>query len=300
MELAELEIFRAVAIEQSVTRAARALARAQSNVTTRIKQLESELGVALFHRDSKRMTLTPEGHRLLNYANQLLTLAEEARQSIRGDAPSGRLRVGAMESTAAVRLPTRLVRYHTAWPDVRVEIQTGTTAALVADVLNHRLDCAMVAHPANAAPHEADMAELGPGLEGTWLFSESLVLVLPAGHPEVHTPDDLRVRELAAFTRGCTYRGIAEAWLQQGANDSRQHDARHHIAVQEMASYHAILASVSAGTAVGIVPSSLLALQRDTSALRTIPVRTAHTYLVRRAGFSTPAFETFLQEMRHG
>lgn len=295
MELAELEIFRAVAAEQSVTRAARTLERAQSNVTTRIKQLESDLGVELFHRDSKRMTLTPEGQRLLGYADRLLALAEEARQSMRGDGPSGKLRIGAMESTAAARLPKPLGRYHAAWPEVGVEIQTGTTAALVDAVLNHRIDCALVAHPGTAPAREADMADLGPGLEGTWLFSEALVMVLPANHPKVRSPDDLRVRQLAVFARGCTYRGVAEQWLAQGADD-----ARRHLAVQEMPSYHAILASVSAGTAVGIVPRSLLALQREVSDLQTVPVRTVHTYLIRRAGFSTLAFDAFLKEMRRG
>lgn len=295
MELAELEIFRAVAAEQSVTRAARTLERAQSNVTTRIKQLESSLGVSLFHRDSKRMTLTPEGERLLGYADQLLTLAEEARQSMRGAVPSGTLRVGSMESTAAARLPKPLMHYHAAWPDVSVEIQTGTTGALVDDVLNHRLDCALVAHPGTAPARKADMAELGPGLDGTWLYAESLVLVLPAGHPAVHAPDDLRVRQLAVFARGCTYRGVAEAWLQQGSDDTRRQ-----LKVQEMPSYHAILASVSSGAAVGIVPRSLLALQRDESALQVVPLRTVHTYLIRRAGFSTIAFDTFLKALRHG
>ena len=100
MELAELEIFRAVAREQSITRAAKRLDRVQSNVTTRVKQLEESLGVSLFQRDSKKMLLTPEGGRLLDYADRLLALADEARQSMRSDAPSGPLRLGSMESSA--------------------------------------------------------------------------------------------------------------------------------------------------------------------------------------------------------
>jgi len=101
LDLTELEIFRAVAVEQSVTKAARKLERAQSSVTTRVKQLEESLGVALFMRDSKRMALTPEGQRFLSYAERLLTLAEEAQQSMQRDVPTGRLRIGAMEAAAA-------------------------------------------------------------------------------------------------------------------------------------------------------------------------------------------------------
>ena len=105
MDLSSLEIFRAVAREASVTRAAQQLQRAQSNVTTRIRQLEEDLGVELFLRDGKRMSLTERGSEFLAYAEQLLALADEARQSMHPAEPGGRLRLGSMESTAASRLP---------------------------------------------------------------------------------------------------------------------------------------------------------------------------------------------------
>ena len=72
MDLAALAIFRAVVRENGVTRAAAKLNRVQSNVTTRIKQLEEELGAALFVRDGRRLVLTPAGHTLLPYAERLL------------------------------------------------------------------------------------------------------------------------------------------------------------------------------------------------------------------------------------
>jgi DNA-binding transcriptional LysR family regulator len=294
VDLAELEIFRAVALEESVTKAARALDRVQSNVTTRVKQLEEELGVALFLRDSKRMTLTPEGQRFLGYTERLLALAEEARQSMRGDVPSGTLRVGSMESSAASRLPRALARYHGKWPDVRIEIQTGTTQALVDALLAHRIDCAVVAHPSEGAPDTLDMDVLGPGLEGTFLCSEELLLVLPPSHPPVRTPQDIALRNLATFARGCTYRMCAQDWLASGEGPRRA------LNMLELPSYHAILACVTAGSAAAILPRSLLALHPDAANLQTLPVRTAHTFLVRRAGFTTSAYAAFLQELQHG
>lgn len=294
VDLAELEIFRTVAREQSITRAARALERVQSNVTTRVKQLEESLGVTLFERDSKKMTLTPEGHRLLGYAEQLLALAEEARQSMRANAPTGVLRVGSMESSAATLLPKPLGRFHAAWPDVELKVSTGTTQALVDGVLSHALDCAVVAHPGTAGPRNLDIAELGEGLDGIFLQTEELVLVLPASHPKVRRPQDVNLRFLAAFARGCTYRQCAEDWLQQAGDDIRRQ-----LSVVEMPSYHAILAYVSAGSAVAILPRSLLALHRDVTELQTVPVRPVHTFLVRRSGFTTSAYEAFLRELRH-
>ena len=68
MDLAALNIFRAVVRENGVTRAAAKLNRVQSNVTTRIKQLEEQLGTELFIRDGRRLVLTPAGETLLPYA----------------------------------------------------------------------------------------------------------------------------------------------------------------------------------------------------------------------------------------
>ncbi len=64
--------------EGGITAAARRLHRVQSNVTTRVRQLEEDLEVALFSREGKRLRLTPAGRRLLDYADRLLALAEEA------------------------------------------------------------------------------------------------------------------------------------------------------------------------------------------------------------------------------
>jgi DNA-binding transcriptional LysR family regulator len=294
MDAAELEIFCAVAREQSVTRAAKLLDRVQSNVTTRLRQLEETLGVALFLRDNKRMTLTAEGRQFLGYAERLLALGEEARQAMRSEAPSGVLRVGAMESAAASRLPKPLARFHGKWPEVEIDIQTGTTQALVDAVLAHRLDCALVAHPAEGPHKQADMAALGEDLEGVYLFTEKLMLVLPsgqAGGSRAHAPAE-RPRTLAAFARGCTYRQCALDWLAEGGAEAAP------LRVIEMASYHAMLACAAAGTAAAIVPQSLLDLQRDTSEFRCVPVRRAHTFLVRRAGFDTPAYRALLAELR--
>ncbi|MGO8148032.1 LysR family transcriptional regulator, partial [Rhizobium leguminosarum] len=75
-------------------------------------QLEEDLDVSLFSRDGKKMTLTLEGETFLGYANRLISLALEARQAVRPLAPSGTLRVGTIESTAASRLPAAL---RTSW-----------------------------------------------------------------------------------------------------------------------------------------------------------------------------------------
>jgi len=125
MDLSDLQIFSAVVHEGSVTRAAERLRRVQSNVTTRIRQLEEDLRVTLFIREGKRLHLAPAGQVLLGYAERLLALAEEARGAVHDEQPRGTFRLGAMESTAAVRLPGLLSEYHKRHPGVVLELRTG-------------------------------------------------------------------------------------------------------------------------------------------------------------------------------
>src|SRR5260221_12724214 len=105
MDLVELHIFKTVAELGGITRAATALHRVQSNVTTRVKQLEERLGAKLFHRQGRKLVLSSEGRLLLTYADRLLRLSTEAQAAMKGHAPHGLFRLGSLASTAAARLP---------------------------------------------------------------------------------------------------------------------------------------------------------------------------------------------------
>src|SRR5688572_12373490 len=128
MELSDLHVFRTVVQAGGITRAAEKLNRVQSNVTTRIRQLEDQLGVELFIRLGKRLHLSPAGKVLLDYADRLLALASEARDAVHDTGPRGLFRLGAMESTAAVRLPAPLSEYCRRYPEVTLELHTGNCA----------------------------------------------------------------------------------------------------------------------------------------------------------------------------
>jgi DNA-binding transcriptional LysR family regulator len=188
-----------------------------------------------------------------------------------------------MESTAASRLPKALAEYHGLWPEVDLRITTGTARALAEAVLARELDCALVAE-SNAWP-------LDPGLESTRVGSEELLMILPATHPAVRKPQDVRIGTLASFSLGCTYRDIAQAWLGSAGERRPQK-------VLEVASYHAILACVAAGTCVGVLPRSVLELQRDAPELRIHPLMSVDTLLVRRVAYSTSAYEAFAGVLR--
>ena len=285
IDLIALEIFKAVAEQGGITRAAARLHRVQSNVTTRVKQLEARLGTKLFLRQSRRLVLSPEGKLLLAYADRLLRLSAEAEAALQSGAPSGTLQLGALESTAATRLPPVLSRYHRAYPDVRIELVTGTTGALIAKVSGHEVEAALVAEPFTASDLE---------VEPVW--SEDLVLIAPKSVPRIRTPKDIGHTTLIAFATGCSYRRRLEAWL--GA--ARVVPAR----VMEFGSYHAIVACVAAGAGIAIVPRSVLRValgERDVAAYP-LPaaVAKARSCLVWRRGPRSMTLEALRAELRRG
>ena len=104
IDLESLKIFRTVVDEGGVVRAATKLNRVQSNVTTRIRQLEQHVGARLFRREGRSIRLSAEGHTLLIYADRLLRLADEAVSQMRTGKPRGIFRLGSLESTAGTRL----------------------------------------------------------------------------------------------------------------------------------------------------------------------------------------------------
>ncbi|WP_280153418.1 LysR family transcriptional regulator [Piscinibacter sp. XHJ-5] len=239
MDLADLHIFKTVVEEGGIVRAARKLHRVQSSITMRIKQLESSLGAELFYRSKQRLHLSPSGELLLDYAERLLRLSDEARQALSGSAPRGVFRLGALESTTASRLPGVLASYHAACPQVRVELTTGTNDALTAAVAERRLDAAFVAE-----------APTAPGLAHQPLFTERLVLISSTQRGAIRGPQDVEGDSLIAFPSGCAYRRVLQRWLGAAHTPATR--------VLELGSYHAIVACVASGTGIALVPESVL------------------------------------------
>jgi DNA-binding transcriptional LysR family regulator len=267
IDLDSLEIFRTVVAEGGVIRAADKLNRVQSNVTTRIQQLEERLGHKLFQRRGRSLELAPAGHKLLPYADRLLRLAEEAESELRSDLPLGTFRLGSLESTAGSRLPPVLSRFHKLYPGVVVELVAGTTGALHKRVHDFDIEAAFVSQPFPAQ-----------GLETLAVFEEELVLVTARSIASVTRPADLAGATLIAFAQGCSYRQLLEQWLGK----SSVVPARS----LEFSSYQAMIACVAAGTGFAIVPLSVLKALRATADVQqhALPerIRSNRTHLVWR------------------
>lgn len=233
MDSRALRLFRAVAEHGSVSAAAQSLHTVQSNVTAHIKRLEVELGLKLFYRKPRGVELTPAGAVLLGYARRVLQLLDEAGQAVQEAGHSvGRLRLGTLETLAAVRLPPVLARFRRAFPDLALHLSTGSSAFLCAQVLEFQLDGAFIA---GGVDH--------PQLEQIVLHEEELVLVSVADRR--HVPE-LRQEVLLVFPPGCAFRARTDLWLQE--------EGLFPLRIMEVSSLDAMLGCVCAGMGVAVLP----------------------------------------------
>jgi len=269
VEFSQLRIFQAVAEEGSITRAAERLHRVPSNLSTRLKQLEEQLGVDLFLRERQRLQLSPAGKVLLDYATKLFALHDEAHAAVQGGQPAGDFILGTMYSTAATHLPDLLAAYHRAYPAVNLQVQSGPSGELLEGLLTNRLDAALVDGPLELA-----------GLDGVPLCDERLVLITETDHPPVRSALDVQGRAVFTFRRGCSYRMRLEAWFA--------HDHATMGRAMEIESYQGMLACVIAGSGVALMSESMLASLPGRERVRVHPLAepfaSATTWLMWRKG----------------
>ncbi|HKX10485.1 MAG TPA: LysR substrate-binding domain-containing protein [Stellaceae bacterium] len=288
MDAADLAIFAAAAKAGGITRAAETLHTVQSNVTQRIRRLEAELGVPLFNRHSRGVTLTSAGTQLLPYAERIGQLLGEAKRAAAdGSTARGRIAIGALESATAVRLPPVLAAYGAACPEVDIEIDTGTTASLVDAVLERRLEAAFVA---GVVSHQELLA--------IPVIQEELVVVTApwiARLDALAEPAGGGPLKLIVFRSGCSYRTRLEALLaERGVVNPRR---------LEFGTLDGIIGCVGAGIGVTLLPRVVVArAARDGRvALHRLPSQEARidTVLIRRRdSFLSTALARFIEIVR--
>jgi len=173
--LKQLRYFVAAAGQRSISGAARSVSISQSAVTESIKELESQLGVALFERQARGLEITHEGHRFLRHANAILAEVSSATRSI-GSEPrriAGRLNLGVTPLTAGYVLSEVLSRYRRVNPDVRVSAQEDSGEYLEHLLIGGELDVAVMvtSHLRHRQALHAQILDVSP-----------FRLWLPSGH----------------------------------------------------------------------------------------------------------------------
>lgn len=285
MDLSDLKFFEAVARLGGINRAAADLNTVQSNVTARIRRLESELGARLFDRGRRGVVLTAAGRRLLPYALKVRDEMDNARRAVADDgAPRGPMTIGALETTTAVRLSPILAGFVSSCPDVDVTLRTGTTNELVQSVLQHGLEGAFVCGPVRH-----------PDLIEEPIFCEELVIM---AHPSSRSLDALLSQpnlRIVVLRAGCAYRQrLEEILARRGVVGLR---------VLEFGTLEAVFGCVAAGLGVSLLPKALIGRvwQFGRVAVHSPPPADSlveTVFIRRRDGFLSSALAAFLHQAR--
>lgn len=285
MDSGDLRIFESVARLGAMNQAASELNTVQSNVTARIRQIEDRLGVTLFERHARGVTLTAAGARLLPYAERVLTLLKDAESAVSDDGvPGGRLIVGSLETTAALRLSPVLASYAARYPSVDLTLRTGTTCELIDAVVDSDVEGAFVCGPVDHA-----------ALENQPIFEEELAVLTAPGIDTLDAlagQEDLRIVVLRA---GCSYRQRLETILaKRGIAAPR---------VMEFGTLEAIVNCVGAGLGITLLPRGLIGpVWRDRLVrIHSLPVaesRVETSFIRRRAGHLSSAMSAFIDLAR--
>jgi LysR family transcriptional regulator, cell division regulator len=285
MDAGDLRIFEAVARLGSMNRAAAELHTVQSNVTTRIRQLEESLGAPLFHRHKSGVTLTDAGKRLLPYAGRVRQVLDDARRAVADHgSPQGALTIGSLETTAALRLSPILSDYVAACPGVDLVLRTGTTRELVDRVLNHELEGAFVCGPVDH-----------PDLETEVVFREQLVILTAPGITDLDAVNDAKDLKIVVLRAGCSYRERLETLLaRRGVTGLRR---------LEFGTLEAIVGCVAAGLGLTLLPKALIGpvWQDGRVRLHELPpddARVDTLFIRRRDAYVSSALAAFLRSAR--
>jgi DNA-binding transcriptional LysR family regulator len=174
LDFAELEVLISLAQEGSFSRAAERLNRSQPAVSQAIRRLEDELGSPLLDRTARKVTLTAAGAVLLNYAQRLVRLREDAHRNLADlhHLKRGVLRVAANESVSFYVLPPLLMAFRRAFPSVKIEVFQSPSQRIPGLLLDQDLDFGFLSF----APAHRDLATRR-------LFRDELALALYPDHP---------------------------------------------------------------------------------------------------------------------
>lgn len=281
IDIQELMFFQTVAKCGSFLAASHKLDYAQSNISTKIQQLEQKIQTPLFYRHNRGITLTPKGEVFLQYADQILKLLDDAEKSMKDtETASGSLSIGALETIAQVHLPELLSAYHKSCPDVQISIRTGISTHLINGVLERELDAAFIAGPVSH-----------PELEYQSFTKERLILAAPFGIASMKELD-LENNTLLVFPYGCYYRSLLECLLQD-------HDITPK-AILEFNSIGSLVSSLYAGLGIALLPESILLSHESCNGISILELPDKYSSVItnlvyRKDSYMTTAFSKFIQ-----
>ena len=262
MELRELKIFRDIAQEKNFVKAAKLNFLTQPSVSSHLKHLEEELGVRLFERVPRKVSLTQEGEFLLPHAEELLLKCENLKTLIsksKGIA-KGDIRIATVYSIGMYELAPTLKRFIRMYPDIHVHLQYRRSDIVYDLLLENKIDVGMVAYP-----------EDRPRIQVTPLGNDHLVLIAPPHHP-LARQKSVRLKRIEgenfiAFDSGIPTRETIDRKLEQKGVKVHVRMTNENIDTLKRA--------VEGGLGISIVPGKTVAEEVRKRTLKSIQISDA-------------------------
>jgi DNA-binding transcriptional LysR family regulator len=286
-----LQVFRAVATHGSYSRAAReALHISQPAVSKHVRMLEEELGVELFQRLGKQVELTEAGRIVLDYAEQVVALAEDTRRALLDlqGLQRGTLRLGASSTPGIYLLPPVLAAFARRYPGITLALEIANSQRVIDGVLNRQWDLGVV----GVTPDET-LLHVQPYCRDT------LVLIVPPSHRLAGRPT-VTLADLVGETWILREAGSASGQLAERALRAHHLEQDHTLVLQGS---EGVKQAVMAGLGIAMVSRFAITLEVQQGVLRALPVSDLQLErdlsLIQRKDRRMPAAALAFQELLH-
>jgi DNA-binding transcriptional LysR family regulator len=259
VDLAQLEVFLAVAREGRFSRAAEKLYRTQSAVSQTIRKLEREVGEPLLDRSSRDGLLTDAGRVLREYAERLLNLRSDAQEALSElrHLHQGKLAIAANEFTALYLLPV-MAEFQRLHPMIRIMVHRSLGSHIPDDVLRHNSELGVLSYD----PQERQ-------LHSVIVYLDELVLVVPPKHL-LATERQISIRQLGAETFVAHI--VSSPYREKVIQAFKRHKTPLHMDI-ELPTLQAIKSFVAMGNGVAFLPEISVKDELARGDLVPIPVR---------------------------
>lgn len=260
MELRHLKYFKTVAEELHFGKAAKRLNMAQPPLSLQIRQLEEELGVPLFRRTKRSVTLTQEGHVFLEKVYQLLENLNESIETVRlvNRGESGEIVIGFLASAAYDVLPSIIKSYRHHYPSIHVTLKQLTTAEQLKALQDETIDIGIISEPIETTLFNYEI-----------IRQEPMVVALPSNHSLTRAQHPITLSDLASEAFILTGRKENQLHYDKVINSCGLAGFSPHI-LQETKEMSTLISLVSAGIGIAIVPSSIQSLLQNEVVYREI------------------------------
>ena len=243
-DFADLRLFSRIAEEQNLSRGARRAFLSPAAASARLKALEEQLGTRLFYRESKGLSLTPAGEKLLRHARVIERQFEHVRSDFEEFSKDevGHIRIFANTTAVTEFMPEVLAKFMADRPAVTVDLQERLTRDIVRGVLDGSADLGIISGPITAEE-----------LQVVHFSTDKLVLCTPVGHPLAMASREIAFADTLDYPHVSLHEGSTlHAFLTDLVRDQRR---RLQIRIQ-VRSFEAMCRMIEAGVGIGVVPLS--------------------------------------------